>query len=96
MDGLLNDRKSTDQVYAKLSKENTCTISETITSPRFIDNRKFNIYKSNKINSVLSEAETLIYTVKLVTSMMSMIVFPSSDYIAFNYMPKIIINVKKF
>ena len=38
VDDLLNDRKSTDQVYTKLSKENTCTISEPITSPKFIEN----------------------------------------------------------
>ena len=38
VDDLLNDRKSTDPVYAKLSKESTCTISETITSPNFIEN----------------------------------------------------------
>ena len=45
---------------------------------------------------MLSEAETLIYTVKSVTSMMNMIVFSSRDYIAFNYLPQIINNVKKF
>ena len=79
-----------------ISKENTRTTSETTTSPKFIDNRKFNLRKSNKTNSVLSEAETLIYNVKSVTSMMNMIVFSSRDYIAFNYLPKIINNVKKF
>ena len=79
-----------------ISKENTRTASETTTSPKFIDNRKFNLRKSNKTNSVLSEAETLIYNVKSVTSMMNMIVFSSRNYIAFNYLPQIINNVKKF
>lgn len=96
MDALLNYRKSTDQIYAKLSKENTPTVSETITLPKFIDNRKFNLRKSNETNSVLSDAETLIYTVKSVTSMMNMIVFSSRDYIAFNYLPQKINNAKKF
>ena len=31
IDALLNDGKSTDQIYTKLSKENFCTVSETIT-----------------------------------------------------------------
>ena len=92
----MNDGKSTNQVYAKLSKENTRTVSETITPPKFIDNRKFNLRKSNETNSVLSEAETLIYTVKSGTSMMNMIAFSSRDYIAFNYLPQIINNVKTF
>ena len=96
LDTFLNDGKSTDQVYAKLSKENTRTVSDTITSPKFIDNGKFNLRKSNKTNSVLSEAETLIYTVKTVTSMMNMTVFSSRDYITCNYLPQIINNVKKF
>ena len=96
MDAWSNDGKSTDQVCAKLSKENTRTVSETITSPKFTDNRKFNLRKSNETNSVLSEAETLIYTVKSVTSMMNMIVFSSRDYIAFNYLPQIINNIKNF
>ena len=38
VNALLNDGKFTDQVYAKLSKENTLTFSETITSPKFIGN----------------------------------------------------------
>ena len=75
VDALLNDGKSTDQVYATLSKENTLTFSETITSPKFIGNRKFNLRISNETNSVLSETEPLTYNVKSVASMMNMIIF---------------------
>ena len=95
-DALLNDVKSTDQVYDKLSKEKTHMISETITLPRFIDNRKFNLYKSSETNSALSDTETLIYTFKLAQLVMNMIEFSSRDCIALNYLPQIINNVRKF
>ena len=70
-------------------------MSETITNPKFIDNRKY-IKKSTSSDTNFSEPESLIYEVKSEKSMIQTVVFKNRDYLAFNCLPEMMCNLKKF
>ena len=59
VDELIESGKSTEQIYSELKMVNTKTVSETVCSPKLMNNQKFAEKKTN--GNVLSEAEALIY-----------------------------------
>ena len=59
VDELIDSGKSTDQIYSELKMVNTNTVSETVCSPKLMNNQKFAEKETN--DNVLSEAEALIY-----------------------------------
>ena len=59
VDELIDSGKSTEQIYSELKMVNTNTVSETMCSPKLMNNQKFVEKETN--GNVLSEAEALIY-----------------------------------
>ena len=94
VDELIDSGKSTEQIYSELKKISSNTVSETVCSPKLINNRKFAKKETN--GNVLSEAEALIYNVKSINSMMSTVVFSERDYVSCSFLPHMISNLKRF
>ena len=88
---------STDQIYTGLIRDEARTVSETLANPKFIDNRKYLLKMDKNLqSSTASEAETLIHQVKDTKCMLNTVVFSPVDYVAMNYVPAMIDNLRKF
>lgn len=78
---------STDQVYNNLSKARAETVSETISSPKFVDNRKFalktehnNVERKDTRSSETEQLISSLHTNPLVSS----VVFTKEEYVSVN------------
>ena len=75
-------------------------MSENISNPKFIDNRKYYLSQQEKDDRVvvpeISEAEVLIYNVKPTDCMLLSVVFNRRGYVASNHLSEVLANVKKF
>ena len=100
VDELLQSSSSTDAIYNQLTKDTVKTVSENISNPKFIDNQKYYLSQQEKDDKVVvperSEAEVLIYNVKPTNRMLLSVVFNQRGYVAFNHLPEVLANVKKF
>ena len=71
---LLQSNPRTDAIYNQLTKDTVKTVSENISNPKFIDNRKYYLAQQEKEGRVVvperSKAEVLIYNVKSINSML--------------------------
>ena len=100
VDELLQSSSSTDAIYNQLNKDIVKTVSENISNPKFTDNRKYYLSQQEKDDEVVVperlEAEVLIYNVKPTSPMLLPVVFKQRGYVAFNHLPEVLANVKKF
>ena len=100
VDELLQSNSSIDAIYNQLTKDTLKTVSENISNPKFIENRKYYLSQQEKDNRVvvpeISEAEVLIYNAKPTNRMLLSVVFNRLGYVAFNRLPEVPANVKKF
>ena len=83
VDELLQSNSRTDAIYNQLTKDTVKTVSENISNPKFIDNRKYYLSQQEKDDKVVvperSEAEVLIYNVKPTNRMFLSVVFNQGD-----------------
>ena len=66
---MLQKGMSTDRVYSTIAKKQEETVSETVTGPKVIDNRKYASKKaceSNNQQDVRSEAEALVFSLQTI------------------------------
>ena len=83
VDELLQSSSSTDAIYNQLTKDTVKTVSENISNPKFISNRKYFLAQQGKEDRFVvperSEAEVLIYNVKPTNRMFLSVVFNQGD-----------------
>lgn len=87
---------STDQVYNNLSKVETKTLSETISGPKFVENRKY-LSKSEQIEvkEKTSETEQMIASLKA-NPLVSSVTFTKEEYISVNSTPYMLEDLYRF
>ena len=100
VDELLQSNSSTDAIYNQLTKDTVKTVSENISNPKFISNRKYFLAQQGKEDRFVvperSEAEVLIYNVKPTNRMLLSVVFNKRGYVAFNHLPEVLANVRNW
>ena len=83
VDELLQSNSRTDAIYNQLTKDTVKTVSENISNPKFISNRKYFLAQQGKEDRFVvperSEAEVLIYNVKPTNRMFLSVVFNQGD-----------------
>ena len=94
IDSELQQGRTTDQIYTKLANIEASTISETIKSPKIIDNRKYK-QKSEQRCEKLSEVDSLIKLVKE-DSLVRSVVFMEDHYMAINFLPQMLKDMNRF
>ena len=87
----------TDKVYNTLIKEKTTTVSETITDPKMIENRKYKNMKATSSETTLerSEPETLIRSLQTIP-LNSSVTFTKEQYISVNSSPNMLNDIYRF
>ena len=97
IDNLLEEGMPTDKVYNTLIKEKTTTVSETITDPKMIENRKYKNMKATSSETTLerSEPETLIRSLQTIP-LNSSVTFTKEQYISVNSSPNMLNDIYRF
>ena len=87
----------TDKVYNTLIQEKTTTVSETITNPKMIENRKYKNMKATSSETTLnhSEPETLIRSLQTIP-LNSSVTFTKEQYISVNSSPNMLNDIYQF
>ena len=87
----------TDKVYNTLIKEKTTTVSETITDPKMIENRKYKNMKATSSETTLerSEPETLIRSLQTIP-LNSSVTFTKEQYISVNSSPNMLNDIYRY
>lgn len=90
---------STDQVYNNLSKARAETVSETISGPKFVDNRKFalktehsNVERKDRRSSETEQLISSLHTNPLVSS----VVFTKEEYVSVNCTQYMLEDLNRF
>ena len=97
IDNLLEEGMPTDKVYNTLIQEKTATVSETITDPKMIENRKYKNMKATSSETTLnhSEPETLIRSLQTLP-LNSSVTFTKEQYISVNSSPNMLNDIYRF
>lgn len=99
VDELLQAGLSTERVYCKMTKKNPSSLSETITNPKLIDNRKCAGKKEanqlKKSSCDHSEAEALIASLQSL-QLVNSVTFNKEQYISVNYLPSMLNDLNRF
>ena len=95
VDNMLGKGLSTDKIYNNLTKQKTNTVSETITGPKLIDNRKYTAYRNSSAESKLTEAEVLISSFAS-NNLVENVIFTKDRYVSFNTLPQMINDLYRF
>lgn len=92
IDELLGKRYSTDKVYCQIAKKKEQSVSETVTGPKMIDNRKYAAKNKENLSGkeTESEAENLVSTLRETDSMVQTVIFCKEQYISVNFLPQMI------
>ncbi len=93
IDELLDKGYSTDKVYCEIAKRKEHSVSETVTGPKMIDNRKFATKMKDNNNmpqKTLSEVENLVSSLQEADSMVNTVIFDKEQYISVNFLHQMI------
>ena len=92
IDELLDKGYSTDKVYCLITKKKKHSVSETVSGPKMINDRKY--AAKNKENfsekETGSEAENLVSSLRETDSMAQTVIFCKEQYITVNVLPQMI------
>ena len=98
IDEMLDKGISTDRIYSSMAKEKEETVSQTVTGPKVIDNRKYakKAASQNIIqHDVRSEAEVLVSSLHTVP-MVNSVAFSKEQYVSVNFLPNMLNDLFKF
>lgn len=110
VDTMLEKCLSTEQVYNDIARKQTTTVSETISGPKMINNRKQLLSKrqttsstctssGSKFNSSSreqkSEAEEMIFSLQS-NPLLQSVTFTKDCYVAFNILPRMLNDLHRF
>jgi len=89
---------STDRVYSTIAKKKGETVSQTVTGPKVIDNRKYASKKASESNSqqdVHSEAEVLVSSLQTIP-LVNSVTFSKEQYVSANVLPNMLNDLFRF
>lgn len=98
IDGMLEKGMSTDGIYSNISKQKEATVSQTVTGPKVIENRKYTSKKPSLDDiqpEVHSEAEVLVSSLHTVP-MVNSITFSKEQYLSVNCLPNMMNDLSRF
>ena len=98
VDGMLKQGLSTDQVYSGIARKKTDTVSEIISSPKLIDNRKLLMKKAESTcgkSESMSEAEEIISCLRS-NDLLQSVTFTKGEYVTFNCLPNMLNDLHRF
>jgi len=84
IDSMLEKGMSTDSIYSSISQQKEATVSQTVTGPKVIENRKYASKKSSSDDiqpEVQSEAEVLVSSLHTI-SMVNSVTFSKEQYLS--------------
>ena len=96
IDDMLQKGMSKDRVYNNIATRKEETVSETVTGPKVIDNRKYvskKAYRSNNQQDVRSEAEVLVSSLQTIPNSVT---FNKDQYISVIFLPSMLNDLFKF
>ena len=95
-DDMITEAMSTERIYSTMANKSSETVSETVNSPKVIDNRKLASKKSTEVEQQHhSEAEILVSSLHSVPLIQS-VSFNKEQYISFNSLPNMLNDVYRF
>ena len=90
---------STERIYSKLAREKEATVSQTVTGPKVIDNRKHASKKAASENCIQhhkrSEAEVLVSSLQTIPVVNS-VTFSKDQYVSVNFLPNMLNDLYRF
>lgn len=95
IDDQLEQGLSVDIIYTSMSQNACGTVSETITDPKMISNRKFNKKEQSNDDNHHSEAESLISSLQTVPSIKT-VSFTKTQYTCVNIHENVLNDVHRF
>jgi hypothetical protein len=102
VDDMLKSGLSTEQIYSSTVRKEPATVSETVSGPKLINNRKQSMKKNESScssgginNNVLSEAEAMISSLKS-NPVLQSVTFTKENYSTFNSLPNMTNDLYRF
>lgn len=98
IDHMLEMGMSTDRVYSTIAKKKEETVSQTVTGPKVIDNRKYASKKASESNNqqdVRSEAEVLVSSLQTIP-LVNSVTFSKEQYVSVNVLPNMLNDLFRF
>ena len=101
VDNMLEKGLSTDQVYTFVARKGAGTVSETISGPKLVDNRKLLMTERDSSNTTCankpftSEAGDMISLLRS-NDLLQFVTFAKEHYVALNLLPQMLNDLHRF
>jgi hypothetical protein len=96
IEDMISEGMSTERIYSTMANRNVKTVSQTVSRPKIIDNRKLALKSSFEIEQERhSEAEILVSSLRTVP-LINSVTFSKEQYISVNSLPNMLNDVYRF